>query len=172
MKLLYAGSALLLIAGCAPMPQYEPPANGPQAQIRSEMDALLSRHNYIALSAAPTIACKYGRSVPVTPERQLFSVRGGYPTEHQGFRAIEAGKPIRLVLEGAATAQRRCSVEFVTEFKPGARYVVKGGISDGPTVISSCQINIVDLDSGARLVLAEQTPANNCALDRLSMPAP
>lgn len=172
MKPFYPGVFLLLIAGCTPMPQYEPPANAPQAQIRSEMDALLNRRNYIALSAAPTIACKYGRSVPVTPERQLFSVSGGYPAEHQGFRAIEAGKPVHLLLEGAASAQRRCSVDFVTEFMPGARYVVKGGITDGPNVLSGCQISIVDLDSGARLALAEQTPSNNCALDRLSMPTP
>lgn len=173
MKPLYLSSLLLLIAGCSPIPQYEAPANAPQAQIRSEMDAMINRRNYLTLSAAPTMACKYGRSVPVTPARQLFSVWGGYPStpsRPEGFRAIEAGKPIHLLLEGGASGNRRCTVDFVTEFMPGARYVIKGGITDGPTVLSGCQIHIVDLDSGVRLFQAEQSPANGCALDRLSLP--
>ena len=53
---------------------------------------------------------------------------------------------------------------------PGARYVIKGGITDGPHVMIGCQINIVDLDSGVRLFQVEQSPANGCALDRLSLP--
>ncbi|KMM93134.1 hypothetical protein [Pseudomonas lini] len=172
MKPLYLGSLLLLITGCSPIPQYETPANAPQAQIRSEMDAMTNRRNYLTLSAAPTTACKYGRSVPVTPARELFSVSGGHPSKPEGFRAIEAGKPIHLVLEGGASGNRRCTVDFVSEFMPGARYVIKGGITEGPNVMSGCQINIVDLDSGARLFQAKQSPANGCALDRLSLPTP
>jgi hypothetical protein len=170
MKLLYAGSFLLLIAGCSPMPQYAPPANAPQAQIRSEMDAAFNRRNYVSLSAAPAIACKYGRSVPVTPALRLFSVRGGEPSNQEGFRAIEAGKPIHLLLEGGASGNRTCTVDFFSEFVPGARYVIKGGLTGTPTDLYGCQISIVDLDSGARLLQAKQAPANNCALDRLSMP--
>ncbi len=172
MKPLYSGSLLLLITACSPIPQYETPANAPQAQIRSEMDALFNRRNYLTLSAAPTIACKYGRSVPVAPARQLFSVRGGYPSEPEGFRAIEAGKSIHLVLEGGASGNRRCTVDFVSEFMPGARYVIKGGITDGPNVMSGCQVSIVDLDSGVRLFQAKPSAANGCALDRLTPPTP
>jgi hypothetical protein len=172
MKPLYLGPLFLLIVGCSPIPQYEAPADAPQAQIRSEMDPMINRRNYLTLSAAPTIACKYGRSVPVTPARELFSVSGGYPSKPEGFRAIEAGKPIHLLLEGGASGKRRCTVDFVTEFMPGARYVITGGITDGPDVLSGCQINIVDLDSGNRLFQARQSPANGCALDRLSSPMP
>lgn len=172
MKPLYLSSLLLLIAGCSPIPQYEAPANVPQAQIRSEMDAMFNRHNYLTLSAAPTMACKYGRSVDVAPARKLFSVRGGDPSAPEGFRAIEAGKPIHLLLEGGASGNRSCTVDFVTEFMPGARYVIKGGITEGPTVLSGCQIHIVDLDSGDQLFQATQSPANGCALDRLSLPRP
>lgn len=170
MKALYAGSLLLLITGCSPIPQYAPPADAPQAQIRSEMDALFNRRNYLTLSVAPTIACKYGRSVAVTDAPELFSARGGQPSKFEGSRAIEAGKPIHLLLEGGASGNRRCTVDFVSTFTPGARYVIKGGISDGPDVISACQISIVDVDTGIRLLQAKPSVSTGCALDRLTMP--
>ncbi|MGF6149998.1 hypothetical protein [Pseudomonas fluorescens] len=169
MKSLYLGSLLLLIAGCSQTPQYTVPANVPQAQIRSELDALSNYRNGLSLTVAPTIGCKYGRSVAVSPARELFSVYSNI-SRPEGFRAIEAGKPVHLVLQGWANANRRCSVDFVSEFTPGARYVIKGGIEDSPSVISGCKINIFDLDSGAMLFRAPQSSPtiNGCALDRLT----
>lgn len=71
MKPLYLGSLLLLMAGCSQTPQYVPPANAPQAQIRSEMDAMINRHNGLSLTEAPTMACKFGRSVAVTDRKSV-----------------------------------------------------------------------------------------------------
>lgn len=171
MKALYASSLLLLVAGCVQTPQYVVPANVPQAQIRSEMDVTNNRRNGAILSEAPAMDCKFGRSVAVTPGRQLFSV-DNMATRPEGFRAIEAGKPLHLVLQGWASGNRRCTVDFVTEFTPGARYVIKGGIADGPDEIGGCKLSIFNLDSGARVLQAKPSQmANGCALDRLSMPA-
>lgn len=171
MKPFYAGSLLLLIAGCAQTPQYVVPANAPQAQIRSEMAVSYNRRNGVSVTEAPAMDCKFGRSVAVTPGRELFSV-SNTSTRPEGFRAIEAAKPIHLVLDGWASGNRRCSIEFVTEFTPGARYVIKGGIADGPDEIGGCKISIFNLDSGARVIQTKPSQiANGCALDRLSMPA-
>ncbi|AKV09910.1 hypothetical protein [Pseudomonas fluorescens] len=170
MKALYAGSLLLLIAGCAQTPQYTVPANAPQAQIRSEMDVTNNRRNGASLTVAPAMDCKFGRSVAVTPGRQLFSV-DNKATSPEGFRAVEAGKPLHLVLQGWASGNRRCTVDFVTEFTPGARYVIKGGIADGPDEIGGCKLSIFDMASGARVIQAKPSQmTNGCALDRLSMP--
>ncbi|MBU6956827.1 hypothetical protein KRR23_03570 [Pseudomonas sp. CVAP len=171
MKPLYLGSLLLLTAGCSQTPQYVPPANAPQAQIRSEMDAMINRHNGLSLTEAPTMACKFGRSVAVTPGRELFSV-SGETSKPEGFRAIEAAKPIHLVLHGWASGNRTCKIDFVSEFIPGAHYVIKGGIADGPNDFGTCQVSIFDLDSEARLLQAKQSSpkANGCVLDRLQLP--
>lgn len=171
MKLLYASSLLLLVAGCVQTPQYVVPANVPQAQIRSEMDVTNNRRNGAVLSQAPATDCKFGRSVAVTPGRQLFSV-DNMATRPVGFRAIEAGKPLHLVLQGWASGNRRCTVDFVTEFTPGARYVIKGGIADGPDEIGGCKLSIFNLDSVARVLQTKSSQmANGCALNQLSMPA-
>ncbi|MFL1524685.1 hypothetical protein [Pseudomonas sp. O230] len=168
MKPLFASSFLLLVAGCVQTPQYVVPANVPQAQIRSEMDVTNNRRNGASLSQAPVMDCKFGRSVAVTPGGQLFSV-DNKATRPEGFRAVEAGKPLHLVLQGWASGNRRCTVDFVTAFAPGARYVVKGGIADGPDEIGGCQLSIFDLDSGARVLQAKPSQkANGCALDGLS----
>ena len=92
-------------------------------------------------------------------------------TSPEGFRAVEAGKPLHLVLQGWASGNRRCTVDFVTEFTPGARYVIKGGIADGPDEIGGCKLSIFDMASGARVIQAKPSQmTNGCALDRLSMP--
>ncbi|MBV6749914.1 hypothetical protein KV580_06365 [Pseudomonas chlororaphis] len=167
MKPLYLSSLLLLIAGCSQIPQYVPPVNAPQAQIRSELDAMSNRRNGLSLTDAPTMACKYGRSVTVKPGRELFSVSGGISSP-EGFRTIEATKPIHLVLLGWASGNRACRVDFVSEFIPGARYVIKGGIADGPNNFGTCQVSIFDQDSGVRLPLSSQElpKADGCTLDQ------
>ncbi|NWC00782.1 hypothetical protein HX882_33445 [Pseudomonas gingeri] len=167
MKSLYLGSLLLLIVGCSQTPQYVLPANAPQAQIRSELDTMSNRRNGMSLTDAPTMACKYGRSVTVKPGRELFSISGD-TTRPEGFRGIEAAKPIHLVLLGWASGNRSCRVDFVSEFTPGARYVLKGGIIDGPNNVSTCQVRIFDQDSGVRLPMSSQElpKADGCALDQ------
>lgn len=119
------------------------------------------------LTEAPIVGCKYGRTVPVKPGRQLFAVRDktSWPA---GFIPVEAEKPVHLVVDGAANAGRRCKIEFVSVFATGARYVIKGGIVENPETYDSCQVKIFNEDTGAPLLMLEpSTLKNDCALDKL-----
>ena len=168
MKLLPLGVLLLMTAGCAQVQNYAPPPGAPQALIRSEMDALSNYRNYLTLTEAPVVGCKYGRTVAVKPGRQLFSVRDK-TSRPEGFIPVEAAKPIHLVVDGAANAGRTCKVEFVSEFAPGARYVIKGGIIENPETFDSCQVKVFDEDTGAPLRMVEPSAlkGNGCTLDKL-----
>ncbi|WP_177431279.1 MULTISPECIES: hypothetical protein [unclassified Pseudomonas] len=169
MKPLYLCS-ILLLAGCAPVPKYLVPAGAPQALIRSELVSMENYRNHVSLDEAPAISCKYGRTVATAPGgqgRQLVSVFENVSTP-EGFFPIEAGKPLHLIMRGSANANRSCNVAFVSEFTPGARYVIKGGIVDNPGALSGCYIDIFNVDSGARVPMAEAPKIDrNCALDRL-----
>lgn len=168
MKSLYIFSVLLL-TGCVPAPKYIAPAGAPQAQIRSELDAMSNYRNALVLAEAPTIGCKFGRTVEVKPGGQLLSVHGNTSTP-EGFFAVEADKPLHLVLRGWANANRSCRVGFVSQFVPGVRYVIRGGIVDGPTTLSGCYIDIFEVDSGVRVPMAtEPKMESSCALDRFPM---
>ena len=170
MKLLPLGVLLLLTAGCTQVQHYAPPPGAPQAQIRSEMDALSNYRNYLTLTEAPIVGCKFGRTVAVKPGRQLFAVRDK-TSRPEGFISVEAAKPLHWVVDGAANAGRTCRIEFVSEFAPGARYVIKGGIIESPETFDSCQVKIFDLDSGLPLRMVEPSTGkdNGCALDRLPL---
>ena len=171
MKLLPLGMLLLLSAGCAQVQQYTPPPGAPQAQIRSEMDALSNYRNYLTLTEAPTVGCKYGRTVAVKPGRQLFAVRDK-TSRPAGSISVEALKPLHLVVDGSANAGRSCRIEFVSQFAPGARYVIKGGIIENPETVDSCQVKIFDEATGVPLRMVEpSTLKNNCALDKLPFTA-
>ena len=171
MKLLPLGMLLLLSAGCAQVQQYTPPPGAPQAQIRSEMDALSNYRNYLTLTEAPTVGCKYGRTVAVKPGRQLFAVRDK-TSRPAGSISVEALKPLHLVVNGSANAGRSCRIEFVSQFAPGARYVIKGGIIENPETFDSCQVKIFDEATGVPLRMVEpSTLKNNCALDKLPFTA-
>ena len=171
MKLLPLGMLLLLSAGCAQVQQYSPPPGAPQAQIRSEMDALSNYRNYLTLTEAPTVGCKYGRTVAVKPGRQLFAVRDK-TSRPAGSISVEALKPLHLVVDGSANAGRSCRIEFVSQFAPGARYVIKGGIIENPETFDSCQVKIFDEATGVPLRMVEpSTLKNNCALDKLPFTA-
>ncbi|WP_426134791.1 hypothetical protein [Pseudomonas sp. PWP3-1b2] len=168
MKPLYLCSALLL-AGCAPAPKYLVPAGAPHAIIRSELVSMENYRNGVSLVEAPVTACKYGRTVATESGegRQLVSVYKNVSTP-EGFFPIEAGKPLHLVMRGVANANRSCNVAFVSEFAPGARYVIKGGIVDIPGSLSRCYIDIFNVDSGVRVPMADEPKMErNCALDRL-----
>ncbi|RBJ82141.1 hypothetical protein C3L29_012705 [Pseudomonas sp. MWU12-2534b] len=166
MKSLYLCTTLLL-AGCTPAPKYLVPAGAPHALIRSELVSMENHRNHVSLVEAPAINCKYGRTVETAPGGQLVSVYKNVSTP-EGFFPIEAGKPLHLVMRGMANANRSCSVAFVSEFAPGARYVIKGGIVDSPGTLSGCYIDIFNVDSGARLPMADASKINrSCALDRL-----
>ena len=160
MKLLPLGMLLLLSAGCAQVQQYTPPPGAPQAQIRSEMDALSNYRNYLTLTEAPTVGCKYGRTVAVKPGRQLFAVRDK-TSRPAGSISVEALKPLHLVVDGSANAGRSCRIEFVSQFAPGARYVIKGGIIENPETFDSCQVKIFDKDSGAPLRMVDPATLKN-----------
>ena len=171
MKVLPIGVLVLLTAGCVQVQQYTPPPGVPQAQIRSEMDALSNYRNYLTLTEAPIVGCKYGRTVSVKPGRQLFAVRDK-TSRPAGFIPVEAAKPIHLVVDGAANAGRRCKIEFISEFAPAARYVIKGGIVESPETYDSCQVKIFNEDTGAPLLMLEpSTLKNDCALDKLPFTA-
>ncbi len=73
-----------------------------------------------------------------------------------------------MVLLGWASGNRACRVDFVSEFIPGARYVIKGGIADGLNNFGTCQVSIFDQDSGVRLPLSSQElpKADGCTLDQ------
>lgn len=168
MKPLYLGS-ILLLAGCVPAPKYLVPAGSPHALIRSELVSMENYRNSVSLVQAPAIGCKYGRTVATAPGGQLVSVSKNISTP-EGFFSIEAGRPLHLVMRGAANAKRSCSIAFVSEFTPGARYVIKGGIVDSPGALSGCYVDIFNVDSGARVPMAnEPKMERNCALDRLPM---
>lgn len=169
MKQLYLGSLLLLIAGCTHAPKYAPPEDAPQAQIRSELVSMDNRRNNLTLFSTATMGCKFGSPAAVIPGRELFSVNKNKSTP-EGFRAIEAGKPISLVLSGSVSPDRYCNVSFIGEFTPGAHYVIKGGIVGADLEhLGSCELSIVDLNTGAVVPLTKiSSPApNNCALGRL-----
>ena len=172
MKLLPLGVLLLMTAGCAQVQNYAPPPGAPQALIRSEMDALSNYRNYLTLTEAPIFGCKFGRTVAVKPGRQLFAVRDK-TSRPAGFIPVEAVKPIHLVVDGAANAGRRCKIEFVSEFVPGARYVIKGGIIESPETYDSCQVKIFDEDSGVPLPMVEPSTlkGSGCVLERLPLTA-
>ena len=171
MKLLPLGMLLLLSAGCVQVQQYTPPPGAPQAQTRSEMDALSNYRNYLTLTEAPTVGCKYGRTVAVKPGRQLFAVRDK-TSRPAGSISVEALKPLHLVVDGSANAGRSCRIEFVSQFAPGARYVIKGGIIENPETFDSCQVKIFDEATGVPLRMVEpSTLKNNCALDKLPFTA-
>jgi len=159
----------LAATGCTHAPPYAVPAGAPQAQIRSELKSMDNYRNGVEISEADTTACKYGRTVSVKAGAQLFSVHQDV-SKPAGFIAIEAGRPLHLVMLGWANANRSCTVQFMTEFKPGARYVIGGGIVDEPGQLSGCFVNIVDMDTGERLA---KTPApslaRNCALDNVPL---
>lgn len=169
MKPLYLCS-ILLLAGCAPAPKYLVPAGTPQALIRSELVSMENHRNHVLLDEAPTISCKYGRAAATAQGgqgRQLVSVYKNVSTP-EGFFPIEAGKPLHLIMRGMANANRSCSVAFVSEFTPDARYVIKGGIVDNPGALSGCYIDIFNVDSGTRVPMADASKMDrNCALDRL-----
>lgn len=168
MKPLYLCSVLLL-AGCAPAPKYLVPAGAPQALIRSELVSMENYRNGVTLVEAPAIGCKYGRTVATESGmgKQLVSVYKNVSTP-DGFFPIEAGKPLHLEMRGVANAHRSCSVAFVSEFSPGARYVIKGGIVDVPGSLSRCYIDIFNVDSGERVPTADEPKIERtCALDRL-----
>ena len=166
MKPLYLCS-ILLLAGCAPAPKYLVPAGAPHALIRSELVSMENHRNGVSLVEAPAIGCKYGRTVATAPGGQLVSVYKNVSTP-EGFFPIEAGKPLHLVVRGSANANRSCRIAFVSEFAPGARYVIKGGIVDSPGAMSGCYIDIFNVDSGARVPMADEPKMErNCALDRL-----
>ncbi|MDU9399617.1 hypothetical protein [Pseudomonas sp. zfem003] len=168
MKPLYLCS-ILLLAGCTPVPKYLVPEGAPQALIRSELMSQENRRNGVSLDAASTIACKYGRTVAIAAGGQLISVYKNVSTP-EGFFPIEAGKPLHLVMTGTANANRSCRIDFVSEFTPGARYVIKGGIVDGLDVLSGCYIEIFDVDTGARLPITDAPKrGGNCALDRIPL---
>ncbi|MDG6399012.1 hypothetical protein QCD79_03300 [Pseudomonas quasicaspiana] len=166
MKPLYLCS-ILLLAGCAPAPKYLVPAGAPHALIRSELVSMENYRNGVSLVEAPAIGCKYGRTVATAQGGLLVSVHKNVSTP-EGFFPIEAGKPLHLVMRGTANAGRSCRVEFVSEFSPGARYVIKGGIVDKPGTLGGCYIEIFNVDSGVRVPKADEPKIDrNCALDRL-----
>ncbi|MGC5703160.1 hypothetical protein J4P02_23450 [Pseudomonas sp. NFXW11] len=169
MKPLYLCS-IMLLAGCAPVPKYIVPAGAPQALIRSELVSMENYRNGVSLVEAPAISCKYGRAMATAQGgqgRQLVSVFKNVSTP-EGFFPIEAGKPMRLVMYGMANAKRSCTIAFVSEFTPGARYVIKGGIVDNPGALSGCYLEIFNVDSGARVPIADAPKMDRiCALDRL-----
>ncbi|PWB34162.1 hypothetical protein DCO48_07640 [Pseudomonas sp. SDI] len=71
-------------------------------------------------------------------------------------------------MRGAANAKRSCRIAFVSEFAPSARYVIKGGIVDSPGALSGCYIDIFNVDSDARVPMADEPKMErNCALNRL-----
>lgn len=139
--------SLLALAGCSHTPPYVVPAGAPQAQIRSELQSGENYRNGVTLREANTTACKYGRTVSIKTGAPLFSVYKNASTP-DGFIAIEAGRPLHLVLSGSASANRSCSIGFVSEFKPGGHYVLKGGLIDDGTWRSGCHVVIFDQDSG------------------------
>ncbi|UXV18001.1 hypothetical protein N4P55_19230 [Pseudomonas fluorescens] len=168
MKPLYLCS-ILLLAGCAPAPKYLVPSGAPHALIRSELVSMENYRNGVSLVEADAIGCKYGKPVATASGegKQLVSVHKNVSTP-EGFFPIEAGKPLHLELRGAANANRSCSISFVSEFAPGARYVIKGGIVDIPGSLSRCYIDIFNVDSGVRVPMAnEPKMESNCAQDRL-----
>ena len=123
--------------------------------------------NHVSLIEAPAIGCKYGKTVATAPGGQLVSVFKNVSTP-EGYFSIEAGKPLHLVMHGVANANRSCSIAFVSEFAPDARYVIKGGIVDSPGALSGCYIDIFNVDSGARVTKANEPKMDrNCTLDRL-----
>ena len=135
------------------------------------MDALSNYRNYLTLTEAPTVGCKYGRTVAVKPGRQLFAVRDK-TSRPAGSISVEALKPLHLVVDGSANAGRSCRIEFVSQFAPGARYVIKGGIIENPETFDSCQVKIFDEATGVPLRMVEpSTLKNNCALDKLPFTA-
>ncbi|MGY1920897.1 hypothetical protein [Pseudomonas tolaasii] len=161
--------SIALLAGCTPAPKYLVPAGAPQAQIRSELDALDNHRNALNLSEAPTLGCKFGRTVQVVQGGELVSVYKNTSTP-PGYFPIEAGKPLHLVMRGWANANRTCRIGFVSEFAPGARYVIKGGIVDDPSALSGCHISIFNADSGARVAVADEPKVERgCALDKLPL---
>ncbi|KTB59099.1 MULTISPECIES: hypothetical protein [Pseudomonas] len=168
MKPLYLCTVLLL-AGCAPAPKYLVPAGAPQAMIRSELVSMENYRNNVTLVQAPAIGCKYGRTVATESGigKQLVSVSENVSTP-EGYFPIEAGKPMHLEMRGMANAHRSCSVSFISEFAPGARYVIKGGIADVPGSLSRCYIDIFNVDTGVRVSTAKEPKIERtCALDQL-----
>jgi len=169
MKSVFFLLVFLFVTGCSQTPQYAVPSGVPQAQVKSELDALYNRRNGLDLTEAATTACKYGRTVVVKPGNRLFSVSPDV-SKPDGFIAIEAGRPLHLVLHGWASGNRSCTVNFVSEFRPGARYVIKGGLVDDASTLSGCYIEIFDLDSGSRVEkIKAPSLARNCVLDDLPL---
>lgn len=150
MKPLYLHACLLLIVGCTPVEQYRAPANAPQAQIRSELDALHNRHNSLTVDEPSIMGCHLGMPAPVRPGRQLFSVSGNTSKPASAI-AVEAGRPLMLILKGSASENRQCVIDFTREYAPGGHYVIRGGIVDNSNDLGRCQIDVFDEDSGAEL---------------------
>lgn len=155
MQKLSLGLFFISIVGCSAPQKYVAPPGAPQAQVRSELDATHNYRNGLTLSEQQVRDCHaraFRRSAPIPQARQLFAV-SDKSSSPAGFIAVEAGKPLHLVLHGVASGGRSCDVNFSTELTPGGHYVIKGGIVDEINKGSGCFIGIFDQDTGAKAVL-------------------
>ena len=149
-KNLYLAS-LLLLGGCAPYQHYAAPAQGPHAQIKSELYTP-NRYDYLLSVAVSTdTGCRLGRPAGRGKETELFFVYNATPRP-AGYQAIAANTPLHLVLHGSANSGRLCTLEFITELAENGRYLLKGGVPDKGEL---CRIEVVNADTGASLAQFE-----------------
>lgn len=144
-------ASLLLMAGCAPYQHYYPPAQGPRAQIKSELYTPNSYNNSLSVSLSSDTGCRLGRQAGWGKETQLFSVYNATPRP-PGYQAIAANTPLHLVMQATASTGRGCMIEFVTSFAADGRYLLKGGIINNDAL---CRIDVVNADTGVSLVQFE-----------------
>lgn len=144
-------ASLLLMAGCTPYQLYSPPAQGPRAQIKSELYTPNSYNNLLAVGLSTDTGCRLGRQAGRGKESQLFSVYNATPRP-AGYQAIAADTPLHLVMQGTASAGRGCVIEFITSFAADGHYLLKGGIIDHDEL---CRIDVVNADTGVSLARFE-----------------
>ncbi|NVZ19441.1 hypothetical protein [Pseudomonas costantinii] len=145
----------LLLAGCVPLTPYKAPVEGPLAQIKSELSTHDSYNEWLSVRVSTDVDCLEGRQATRNKETALFSVHST-TSRPAGYVDIAANQPLHLVMGGLASADQRCTIEFVTEFAAGRRYVLKGGIVDTASAHGRlCRIDVVNADTGTSLVQFE-----------------
>lgn len=148
-------ASLLLLGGCAPLKLYTAPAQGPRAQIISQLYTPNSYSNLLSVSVSTDTGCRLGRQAGQGKEAQLFSVYNA-KSRPEDYQPIAANTPLYLVMAGTANASRVCELEFITTFAAGARYRLEGGIVDNPAEHAGlCRLNVINADSGESLVHLE-----------------
>lgn len=144
-------ASLVLIAGCAPYQHYAAPAQGPRAQIKSELYTPNSYNALLSVSVSTDADCRLGRQAARGKETELFSVYNATPRP-PGYQQIAANTPLHLVLQGSANAGRVCTLEFISAFAANERYLLKGGLLDNGGL---CRIDVVNADTGTSLARFE-----------------